>query len=101
MTVAAADLAELLDRLVRDHVTQALTDFVPPVATDSVTGLVSLPDAAEWLAVSRSTVYAMMQSGDLPYIRIGQVRRVAVEDLRTYVERHRTRRERPVPETFS
>ncbi len=39
-------------------------------------GLVSIGEAAEFLAVSRSTLYELMDQGRLPYAKIGRSRRI-------------------------
>lgn len=39
-------------------------------------GLVTVPEAAAFLSLSRSTLYALMERGDLPYVRIGAARRI-------------------------
>src|SRR5664279_4885789 len=91
MAETMTELAELLDRLVREAVTRAIAEQTlenespEPGHSD----LVTVAEAAQRLAVSRSTIYAMMASGDLPYVQIGAKRGVTVEDLRLYVERHR------------
>ena len=42
-------------------------------------------EAAQALGVSRSTVYVLMASGDLPSVRIGSSRRIPADGLRRYV----------------
>jgi len=46
--------------------------------------LATIPEAAAFLSVSRATVYSMMDSGDLPGIRLPGVRcrRVRWDDLK-------------------
>ena len=44
--------------------------------------LITVPEAAELLSLSRSKVYQLMDDGTLPYIRIGRTRRVRMSDLR-------------------
>jgi len=48
--------------------------------------LLSVLEVADSLGVSRSTVYTLMTSGRLPYVKIGRRRLVTVEALRAYVE---------------
>jgi excisionase family DNA binding protein len=43
------------------------------------------PEAAQALGVSRSTIYVLMASGDVPSVRIGSSRRIPVDGLRRYV----------------
>jgi excisionase family DNA binding protein len=39
-------------------------------------GLVSIPEAAEFLGLSRSNLYTMMERGELAYAKIGGARRI-------------------------
>ena len=49
--------------------------------------LLRIPEAAERLSVGRSTVYELVQRGELPTIHIGRSVRIPAEALRTWVER--------------
>jgi excisionase family DNA binding protein len=51
--------------------------------------LVSIEETARILAVGRSTVYALIGSGELETIHIGRCRRVPVDALQVFVERRR------------
>jgi excisionase family DNA binding protein len=51
--------------------------------------LVAIPVAAERLCVSRSKLYELIASGELPTVRIGRARRIAVRDLQAFVARRR------------
>jgi excisionase family DNA binding protein len=42
-------------------------------------------EAAEALAVGRSTVYELMAAGALKYIKLGRCRRIRRDDLERYV----------------
>ena len=42
-------------------------------------------EAAEALRVSRSKVYELMNAGEIPWVRVGRVRRVPVEALRQLI----------------
>jgi excisionase family DNA binding protein len=53
--------------------------------------LVTLPEAARLLGVSRSKLYELVAAGELPTVRIGRSRRIAVADLEEFVRRCRTR----------
>ncbi len=44
-------------------------------------------EAAHALGVSRSTLYALMATGDVPSVRIGASRRVPADGLRRYIDR--------------
>jgi len=52
--------------------------------------LVTVTEAADALGLSRSKVYELLAAGELPSVRIGRTRRIAVADLERFVERHRT-----------
>jgi excisionase family DNA binding protein len=53
------------------------TDAATDVLTTLVDcGLLTVGDAAKFLAVGRSTLYAAMDSGKLPYCKIGRSRRI-------------------------
>ena len=41
-----------------------------------VEGLLSVAEAARFLSVSRSTLYELMESGQLYYVKIGRARRI-------------------------
>lgn len=43
------------------------------------TQLVRVAEVAELLTLSRSKVYQLMETGDLPYVRFGKSRRVPLE----------------------
>jgi excisionase family DNA binding protein len=49
-------------------------------------------EAARLLGISRSTVYALMQTGEIDWVTIGASRRIPHGDLVDYVERLRRRR---------
>ena len=39
-------------------------------------GLLSVPETGRFLSVSRSKVYALMECGELPFVRLGRARRI-------------------------
>ncbi len=39
-------------------------------------GMLTVDAAAKFLSLSRTTIYDMMESGDLPYVKFGRSRRV-------------------------
>lgn len=45
--------------------------------------------AAEISETSRSTIYAEMAAGRLPYLQIGRSRRILITDLEDWLRRHR------------
>ena len=49
--------------------------------------LLRVPEAAEWLSVGRSTVYELVQRGELPTVHIGRSVRIPAAAVRAWVER--------------
>jgi excisionase family DNA binding protein len=49
--------------------------------------LVRVEEAARILSLSRSTIYEMMDAGELPSVRRGTARRIPVAALREWVAR--------------
>jgi excisionase family DNA binding protein len=49
--------------------------------------LLKVEDVAKALSVGRIEVYKLIQSGDLPSIKIERLRRVSTEELRAWVKR--------------
>lgn len=47
--------------------------------------VVSPEGAAEMLGLSRGTIYTLMSSGQLPSLKIGRARRIAVSDIHEYI----------------
>lgn len=52
--------------------------------------LVRVEEAARILSLSRSTIYEMMDAGELPSVRRGSARRIPVASLREWVARQMT-----------
>lgn len=53
---------------------------VPPVKL-----LLTLPEASHVLAISRSKLYDLLNSGHLPSVHIGRSRRVRVRDIEKFI----------------
>jgi excisionase family DNA binding protein len=51
-------------------------------------GLVRVPEAARFLGLTRSKLYLLMESRELPFIKIGKCRRIARAALLEFVTRH-------------
>jgi excisionase family DNA binding protein len=49
--------------------------------------LVRVEEAARLLSLSRSTIYEMLDRGELPSVRCGAARRIPLASLRAWVER--------------
>lgn len=61
------------------------TDNTPHAHTPRPPLLVTIAQAAELLAVSRSTIYELIWSHELEPIRIGRSVRLTIDDLEDYV----------------
>lgn len=61
----------------------------PPDAEPDDLRLITIAAAAARLDLSRSKVYELIADGELPTVRIGRARRIALADLRAFVARHR------------
>lgn len=48
--------------------------------------LLKAEEVAELLSVSRSFTYSLMQTGDLPTVRLGRAVRVRPEDLEKFIQ---------------
>lgn len=61
----------------------------PPVDVQA-TALLTIPEVARELRVARSTVYRLINAGDLPHVTVGTKSRVARTDLARYIEANRS-----------
>lgn len=61
-------------------------------ATLAKGGLRTVPQAMEFLQVSRSRIYAMFEAGELEYVLLGRSRRVPQRSLELCIERNLTSR---------
>ena len=61
-----------------------MTEVEQPKATVEPL-LVRVEEAARLLSLSRSTIYEMMDAGELPSVRRGAARRIPVAALRAWV----------------
>ncbi len=50
-------------------------------------GLLTVNEAAGYLALSRSKVYEMMNDGELLWVKLGGNRRIRASDVRALIER--------------
>lgn len=48
---------------------------------------VSVEEAAALLSLGRTTVYELLNAGEIPSFRVGKARRVPIEGLREWVRR--------------
>jgi excisionase family DNA binding protein len=56
--------------------------------TTNRSGLALIKEAADFLRLSRSKVYELMESGELPFVKIGRSRRVRWAHLEQFVLAH-------------
>ena len=49
--------------------------------------LLTIPQAAEALAIGRTSVYALLNVGDLAFVKVGRCTRIPVSSVREYTER--------------
>lgn len=50
--------------------------------------VLTIPQVADRLKVSRNTVYRLISAGELPAVTVGSVQRIAEADLQKYIERN-------------
>jgi excisionase family DNA binding protein len=62
----------------------AIADKKPDLTAD---GFADVHKAAEYLSMSRSSIYKLMDSGDLTFAKFGKSRRIPWRALRQYAER--------------
>jgi excisionase family DNA binding protein len=53
------------------------------------TRLITIVQAAEIVGLSRSKLYELLESRELPSVRIGRARRIDVADPERFIARHR------------
>jgi excisionase family DNA binding protein len=78
-----------------DHSTQFREDTMTETSTESQASShtieplqVDIIEAARLLHLSRSTIYAMLNRGELPSTRWGVARRIPVAALRAWIDTH-------------
>jgi excisionase family DNA binding protein len=64
-------------------------DPVDSAVPTSRAQLLTVADVVVALRISRSSVYRLFDSGELPWIQIGSSRRVRSEDLKQFIDQHR------------
>lgn len=58
--------------------------------TNTAPRLVTVNDAARYLAVSVSTLYGWVYQRRIPFVKVGRALRFEIDDLDNFVERNRT-----------
>jgi excisionase family DNA binding protein len=61
------------------------------MATATVAQLLTIVEAARRLGISRSKVYELLAVGELPSVRIGRTRRIALAALEEFIVEHTDR----------
>lgn len=51
--------------------------------------LLNTVEAAEYLRISRRTVYRLIGKGEIPYVLIGSQKMILVKDLEKYINKNR------------
>lgn len=51
-------------------------------------GLTTVPEATNFLRISRSTLYELMGKGELDYVKVGRTRRIPRNSLLLFVAGH-------------
>lgn len=59
----------------------------PATAPPTIRVLLSVEDAAERLALSRTRLYALIKTGDIVSVRVGRLRRVPADALTDFTAR--------------
>jgi excisionase family DNA binding protein len=59
----------------------------PDVITETELSLLTVEQAAQRLAIGRTTMYAILKDGQINSVRIGRLRRISTEALTAYTTR--------------
>lgn len=54
---------------------------------DTVVLLLTVPQVAQRLGLGRSTIYSFLQTGALPSLKVGRLRRITAADLDAFVQK--------------
>jgi len=89
LDVAFRDLAHTIVQALPVHATEGLAasqagiESVKSIANGRL--LVSIPDAAALLSISRAACYRLVSTGQIQSIKIGKLRRVPVSALQDFI----------------
>jgi excisionase family DNA binding protein len=72
----------------RPRTVRGRTDTEDDVMLAASPHLLTIVDAAQHLGISRSKVYELLAAGELPSVRIGRTRRIAVTALEEFIAAH-------------
>jgi excisionase family DNA binding protein len=73
------------------HAQQHSAPAATPPPIDTAPALATIAEAARYLRLGKSTVYGLVESGELASFKFGRSRRIAWADVRQFVERCRTK----------
>lgn len=75
------------------NITQDVTMRQPSTPRPSIPQLLTLPQAATALGVSRDTVHRLCKRGDLPYVQVGfkTAKRISIAALQAWIDAHTVR----------
>ena len=59
-----------------------------PAAVNKRTLLLTIPEVATALRISRSSVYRLFEGGELRWVRVGSTRRVSSVEINRFIEEH-------------
>jgi excisionase family DNA binding protein len=62
-----------------------------PASSLADEGFATIREAMTYLSISRATLYALMDAGDLPYAKFRRCRRIPWQALREYATRNLVR----------
>jgi len=51
-------------------------------------GLCTISEAQEYLSIGRTKLYALMDAGEIPYVKLGRARRIPRNSLALFVNKH-------------
>ncbi len=81
--LSLAHLARALD--LTEHQLRALVINCDAQAPDPTLVALTVEEAARRLGVGRTTMYALVSSGEIPSVTVGRLRRVPAEALKEFV----------------
>ena len=88
LTVASGSQARLLRARLSDGVGQSALSVADGGSAHSIKVLFTVAETAQMLSVGRTLVYSLMETGKLPYVKIGGTRRVRLADVLSLIEAH-------------
>lgn len=81
-------LARAIAPLIADAIVRQLQEC-PSILSDQPRVLLTVEQAAQRLAISRTVAYSLLKTGDLESVKIGNIRRVPASGVDDFVQRLR------------